>query len=168
MNRRDFLKVAGLGVAASALAACAEPAPAAGNAATEDLPVLDWQMATSWSTGLDILFGATQKFAEHVKALTGGKFTITPRAGGELGTRQTDCARPSTLAETEQRSNATRPGALDAGGLCGASGFVRIDWQRRRRNGRNRHSNTSRRPGGATDNEFRRIEVHQIKVVARR
>ncbi len=84
MNRRDFLKVAGLGVAASALAACAEPAPDAGNAAAEDLPVLDWQMATSWSTGLDILFGATQKFAERVKALTGGKFTITPRAGGEL------------------------------------------------------------------------------------
>ncbi len=84
MNRRDFLKVAGLGVAASALASCATPAPAAANADAGDLPVLDWQMATSWSAGLDVLFGATQRFSERVKALTGGKFTITPRAGGEL------------------------------------------------------------------------------------
>jgi len=87
INRRDFLKAAGLGVVALPLAACAaDPAPAPGTAAagTDDLPVLDWQMATSWSAGLDVLFGTTQKFAERVKALTGGKFTITPRAGGEL------------------------------------------------------------------------------------
>lgn len=85
MNRRDFLKTAGLGVAASALAACASPATAESTGTSDsDLPVLDWQMATSWSTGLDVLFGATQRFAERVSALTGGKFTITPRAGGEL------------------------------------------------------------------------------------
>lgn len=85
MNRRDFLKTAGLGVAASALAACAIPATAESTGTSDsDLPVLDWQMATSWSTGLDVLFGATQRFAERVSALTGGKFTITPRAGGEL------------------------------------------------------------------------------------
>lgn len=83
MNRRDFLKTAGMGVAASALAACASPAPA-GPIDTTDLPELDWQMATSWSTGLDVLFGTTQRFADRVAALTSGKFKITPRAGGEL------------------------------------------------------------------------------------
>jgi TRAP-type mannitol/chloroaromatic compound transport system substrate-binding protein len=83
MNRRDFLKAAGMGVAASTLAACASPAPES-TAAASDLPALDWQMATSWSAGLDVLFGTTQKFADRVSALTEGKFKITPRAGGEL------------------------------------------------------------------------------------
>ena len=84
MNRRDFLKAAGMGAAASALAACASPATEQQASAASDLPELDWQMATSWSAGLDVLFGATQRFAERVSALTGGKFKITPRAGGEL------------------------------------------------------------------------------------
>ncbi|GAB4544899.1 MAG: TRAP transporter substrate-binding protein [Anaerolineales bacterium] len=87
MNRRDFLKVAGLGAAASALAACganAAPAADAGAAAASDLPELDWQMATSWSAGLGVLFGGAQRFADRVASLTGGKFKITPRAGGEL------------------------------------------------------------------------------------
>ncbi|HND50233.1 MAG TPA: twin-arginine translocation signal domain-containing protein, partial [Anaerolineales bacterium] len=85
INRRDFLKAAGMGIAATALAACAEPAPATEvSASANDLPELDWQMATSWSAGLDVLFGTTQAFADRVSALTGGKFKITPRAGGEL------------------------------------------------------------------------------------
>ena len=86
MNRRDFLKAAGLGIAATTLAACADPAPVeqSASAGTSDLPALDWQMATSWSAGLDVLFGATQRFSERVSALTGGRFKITPRAGGEL------------------------------------------------------------------------------------
>ncbi|MBL8064019.1 MAG: TRAP transporter substrate-binding protein DctP [Anaerolineales bacterium] len=85
INRRDFLKAAGMGIAATALAACAEPAPAAeASTSANDLPDLDWQMATSWTQGLDVLFGTTQAFADRVAALTGGKFKITPRAGGEL------------------------------------------------------------------------------------
>ncbi len=87
MNRRDFLKAAGLGIAATTLVACADPALVEGQqtaAAGNDLPVVDWQMATSWSAGLDVLFGATQRFSERVASLTGGKFKITPRAGGEL------------------------------------------------------------------------------------
>jgi len=85
MNRRDFLKTAGLGVAATVLAACSPAEPAVSAASTsEDLPELDWQMATSWSAGLDVLFGATQRFADRVSTLTNGKFRIAPRAGGEL------------------------------------------------------------------------------------
>jgi len=73
--------------AATTLAACgADPAPEGqpASAGTTDLPELEWQMATSWSAGLDVLFGTTQAFAERVSVLTGGKFKITPRAGGEL------------------------------------------------------------------------------------
>ncbi|NWF62920.1 MAG: TRAP transporter substrate-binding protein DctP [Chloroflexi bacterium] len=87
INRRDFLKAAGFGAAATALTACgATPAAtteSAGNI-TADMPEIDWQMATSWSAGLGILFGGAQKFADRVAALTDGKFKITPRAGGEL------------------------------------------------------------------------------------
>lgn len=86
MNRRDFLKAAGLTVAASTLAACGNTAEAGQSQSTNsaDLPELDWQMATSWSPGLGVLFGGAQKFADRVASLTNGKFKITPRAGGEL------------------------------------------------------------------------------------
>jgi TRAP-type mannitol/chloroaromatic compound transport system substrate-binding protein len=49
-----------------------------------DLPTVQWQMATSWPPSLDTIFGGAQVLAERVSALTGGKFTITPRAAGEI------------------------------------------------------------------------------------
>ncbi|BAL98703.1 putative TRAP transporter substrate binding protein [Caldilinea aerophila DSM 14535 = NBRC 104270] len=55
-------------------------------AAAQDaaLPELKWQMATSWPVALDTIFGGAQTFVEAVKALTGGRFVIEPRAAGEL------------------------------------------------------------------------------------
>jgi TRAP-type mannitol/chloroaromatic compound transport system substrate-binding protein len=41
-------------------------------------------MPTSWPTALDTIFGSAQAFADAVKAMTGGKFTINPRAAGEV------------------------------------------------------------------------------------
>ncbi len=91
MKRRDFLGLASkgaVGVAALSAAACTTALPAAQvqQAASENpsLPTLDWQMATSWPVSLDVLFGGAQLFADRVSAMTGGKFTITPRAAGEL------------------------------------------------------------------------------------
>ncbi|RME82718.1 MAG: ABC transporter substrate-binding protein [Caldilineae bacterium] len=97
LNRRDFLGLAAkgaLGVAAVGLAGCAAPAAAPTTASEGEiqeavasnpsLPTLEWQMATSWPLALDTIFGGAQIFAERVKALTNGKFVITPRAGGEL------------------------------------------------------------------------------------
>lgn len=86
MNRRDFLKVAGLGAAAGVLTACSGQQAASGaeTSAASDLPTLEWQMATSWSAGLGVLFGGAQKFADRVAELTDGRFKIVPRAGGEL------------------------------------------------------------------------------------
>src|SRR5258706_1508630 len=80
MNRRDFLKVAGVGALSGALASCASPA----TAETPSLPQVKWELAASWSTGLDVLFGAAQRISERVSALTEGKFTITPHPAGEL------------------------------------------------------------------------------------
>lgn len=105
MKRRDFLKLAAQGTAASvaiSLVGCRQQATPTqtGAVATpmeerekelteviqaeNGLPEIEWQMATSWPLGLDTIFGGAQVFAERVAAMTGGKFKITPRAAGEL------------------------------------------------------------------------------------
>ncbi|MEM7537579.1 MAG: twin-arginine translocation signal domain-containing protein, partial [Chloroflexota bacterium] len=93
MNRRDFLKNLGVktagGVAMGFAAGCgfqASPAVPDAEAISSDasLPEINWQMATSWPVALDTIYGGAQVFAERVGAMTGGKFTITPRAAGEL------------------------------------------------------------------------------------
>ena len=109
VDRRDFLKKAGMTVAAggllTAVAACgsdeesapettAPPATAAEAdpvvteavevVMTEGGPEIEWEMGTSWPLSLDTIYGGAVDFAERVSALTGGRFRITPRAGGEL------------------------------------------------------------------------------------
>jgi len=81
VQRRSFLKKAGLGLAAGAVAAPAvvnAQAPAAG------LPTISWRMAGSWPKSLDTLFGGMEQIAKRVSAATGGKFTIKVFAAGEI------------------------------------------------------------------------------------
>jgi TRAP-type mannitol/chloroaromatic compound transport system substrate-binding protein len=81
MQRRSFLKKAGLGLAAGAAAAPSivnAQAPAAG------LPTISWRMAGSWPKSLDTLFGGMEQIAKRVSAATGGKFTIKVFAAGEI------------------------------------------------------------------------------------
>jgi TRAP-type mannitol/chloroaromatic compound transport system substrate-binding protein len=47
-------------------------------------PTFDWQLATSWPTLLDTLYGGVQAFAQRVSTLTNGNFKITPHPAGEL------------------------------------------------------------------------------------
>ena len=97
MKRREFLGWAAKGsvaTAAVAIAGCGaeeaqvDPAAAVADAVTtvqdEGGPQIDWEMATSWPLALDTIFGGAEIFAAQVSAMTGGKFNITPRAGGEL------------------------------------------------------------------------------------
>lgn len=94
MNRREFLtsmatKAAGgavIGLAAGCTFGATPAAQEIQQAAAQDaaLPELKWQMATSWPVALDTIFGGAQTFVEAVKALTGGRFVIEPRAAGEL------------------------------------------------------------------------------------
>jgi TRAP-type mannitol/chloroaromatic compound transport system substrate-binding protein len=92
MERREFLGLAtkgAIGAAALGVAGCAVPVAPVGQvqqAVSEDssLPTIEWQMATSWPVSLDTIFGGATKFTERVAAITNGKFTITPRAAGEL------------------------------------------------------------------------------------
>jgi len=86
MERRQFLKLASMGaLGAAAMAACttgdADLDEAAGD---ETLPELEWEVATSWPTSLDTIFGGAQTFADRVSAMTGGRFMITAQPAGEV------------------------------------------------------------------------------------
>jgi TRAP-type mannitol/chloroaromatic compound transport system substrate-binding protein len=74
MERRELLKRAAAGVAASALAT-----PAIAQAQT-----VRWRLATSWPKSLDALYGAVDAMCKRVAQLTDNKFAIQCFAGGEI------------------------------------------------------------------------------------
>src|SRR5262245_11418895 len=75
MKRREFLKVAGAGMAASAVAA---PAVA------QSMPEIKWRLTASWPKSLDTLFGSCETFAKYVSEATDNKFQIQTFAAGEI------------------------------------------------------------------------------------
>jgi TRAP-type mannitol/chloroaromatic compound transport system substrate-binding protein len=85
MKRRAFLRHSAttgvLGGVGLALAACAS---SESEPTSESLPTITWDMATSWPTGLDTIFGGAETVANRVSAMTNGRFTIRARAAGEL------------------------------------------------------------------------------------
>ena len=76
MKRREFLKSAGVGLAAST--AVAAPAIA------QSMPEVKWRMATSWPKSLDTLYGGCEYFAKRVAEMSDNRFQITPFAAGEI------------------------------------------------------------------------------------
>lgn len=82
MKRRSFISNATLGATtAGVLSACGSQPQQVTDGA---LPTLRWKMQTSWPKSLDTIFGGAQTVCDRVKAMTGGKFTITPYAAGEI------------------------------------------------------------------------------------
>src|ERR1035437_10772668 len=76
MKRREFLKTAGVGLAASTTVA----APAI----AQSMPELKWRCTTSWPKSLDVPFSAAETISKYVAEATDNKFQIQPFAGGEI------------------------------------------------------------------------------------
>ncbi|MDQ5911470.1 MAG: hypothetical protein QG599_3568 [Pseudomonadota bacterium] len=88
MQRREFIKNAGLGLAAAAgttaLPTLAQsPAPPAASSGQE-LPTIKWRMASSFPKSLDALYGGGELLTQRIAEITGGKFEIRSFAGGEI------------------------------------------------------------------------------------
>ena len=94
MQRRNFLKNAGVGLAAGAAAI-----PNLSSAQTAVLPTIKWRCQSSFPKNLDTIFGAGEMISKRVAAATGGKFTIQLFAGGEIvaGTKVMDAVRDGTV-----------------------------------------------------------------------
>jgi TRAP-type mannitol/chloroaromatic compound transport system substrate-binding protein len=75
MKRREFLQAAGVGLAASAVAA---PAVA------QSAPELKWRLTSSFPKSLDTIYGASEVFSKAVAEATDNKFQIQIFAGGEI------------------------------------------------------------------------------------
>src|SRR5476649_1022326 len=75
MKRRQFITTAGLGVAASAIAA---PAIA------QSMPELKWRLTTSWPKSLDVPQSASETLSKYVAEATDNKFQIQVFAAGEI------------------------------------------------------------------------------------
>jgi len=76
MKRREFLKSAGVGLAAST--AIAAPAIA------QSMPEVKWRMPTSWPKSLDTLYGGCEYFAKRIAEMSDNKFQIQVFAAGEI------------------------------------------------------------------------------------
>ena len=75
MKRREFLKAAGVGLAASGVAA---PAIA------QSMPEVKWRLTASWPKSLDTLYGGCEYVSKRIAEITDNKFQIQPFAAGEI------------------------------------------------------------------------------------
>jgi TRAP-type mannitol/chloroaromatic compound transport system substrate-binding protein len=90
MKRREFLKAAGVGLAASAVAA---PAVA------QSMPELKWRFTASWPKSLDTLYGTVEHICKRVAEITDNKFHIQAFAAGEIvpGLQVLDAVQNNTV-----------------------------------------------------------------------
>jgi TRAP-type mannitol/chloroaromatic compound transport system substrate-binding protein len=90
MKRRQFLKGAGVGLAATAVAS---PAIA------QSMPEVKWRLAASWPKSLDTIYGACETFVKYVAEATDNKFQIQSFAAGEIvpGLQVLDAASNGTV-----------------------------------------------------------------------
>jgi TRAP-type mannitol/chloroaromatic compound transport system substrate-binding protein len=90
MERRSFLKTAGVGAAGVTTISTSALAAA---------PALKWRLASSFPKSLDTIYGAAPQLAKRVSELTEGKFDIRPFASGEIvpGLQVVDAVQNATV-----------------------------------------------------------------------
>jgi TRAP-type mannitol/chloroaromatic compound transport system substrate-binding protein len=80
MDRRSFIKKAGIVTGGAALGASSLSAPAIAQA----MPALEWRLTSSFPKALDTIFGAAELFQRVVSEATDGKFQIKLFAANDL------------------------------------------------------------------------------------
>jgi len=90
VKRREFIKKAAVGVAASSTF---------GPVFAQTQKRIRWRMATSWPKSLDTIYGGALTVADRVRAMTDGKFDIRVYAGGEIvpGLKVVDAVQQGTV-----------------------------------------------------------------------
>lgn len=78
MNRRRFIKTAGVAASAAAVATSGFPTPALSQGKQE------WRMVTSWPKGLPGLGTGAELLGKRITAMSGGKLSVRVFAAGEL------------------------------------------------------------------------------------
>ena len=78
MQRRQFIKQAGLGLTAATGAATFP------TLARAETPTIKWRIASSFPKSLDTIYGGAEMLARRIAELTDGKFEIRVFAGGEI------------------------------------------------------------------------------------
>jgi TRAP-type mannitol/chloroaromatic compound transport system substrate-binding protein len=104
MRRREFLRNAALGASGGTLlAACGrgrdEEEGTAGAAPTSPRTSVTWRCASSFPRGLDTIFGAAERLAEELEALSGGRFRLRVYPSGEIvpGLQVLDAVQQGTV-----------------------------------------------------------------------
>jgi TRAP-type mannitol/chloroaromatic compound transport system substrate-binding protein len=80
MQRRKFLRTAGVGGAAAVAASATVAAPAI----AQSMPELNWRLTSSFPKSLDTLYGGAEHFTKIVAEATDNKFKIHVFAAGEI------------------------------------------------------------------------------------
>jgi len=78
VDRRKFIRRAGIGTAAAAATTLAAPAIA------QSMPEVKWRMTSSFTKSLDTLFGGTELFAKMIGEMSDNRFQIRTFAAGEI------------------------------------------------------------------------------------
>src|SRR5947199_6736777 len=79
MQRRKFIRTAGVGAAAVATTGVV-----AAPAIAQSAPELSWRLTSSFAKSLDTLYGGAERLAKIVAEATDNKFQIRPFAAGEI------------------------------------------------------------------------------------
>ncbi len=93
MNRRKFVRTAGVGAAAAAATSIAAPAIA------QSMPEVKWRLTSSFPKSLDTIYGAAEIVAKVCAEATDNKFQVRVFASGEIvpGLQVADAVQNGTV-----------------------------------------------------------------------